>query len=95
MEYLFLKNANFQILNGKFYITFIEHINCNRIAPCLVILVILRMLSTFILLQSSHMQQKIEELAVTNQELKEKRKKNAAKRKSKEMEGNEVEETEN
>ncbi|XP_027002794.2 centromere protein S [Tachysurus fulvidraco] len=44
---------------------------------------------------SSHMQQKIEELAVTNQELKEKRKKVAAKRKSKEMEGNEVEETEN
>ncbi|KAK3574806.1 hypothetical protein QTP86_018389 [Hemibagrus guttatus] len=44
---------------------------------------------------SSHMQQKSEELAMNNQELKEKRKKNAAKRKSKEMEGNEAEETEN
>ncbi|KAF7711523.1 centromere protein S [Silurus meridionalis] len=41
---------------------------------------------------SSHIQQKSEELAVNNQELKEKRKKNAAKRKSKEMEGNEADE---
>lgn len=40
------------------------------------------------------MQQKSEELAMNNQELKEKRKKNAAKRKSKEMEANEAEETE-
>ncbi|XP_060775393.1 centromere protein S [Neoarius graeffei] len=44
---------------------------------------------------SSHIQQKSEELALNNQELKEKRKKNAAKRKSKEMEGNEAGETEN
>ncbi|KAM9483156.1 centromere protein S [Clarias gariepinus] len=47
---------------------------------------------------SSHIQKKSEELAINNQELREKRKKNAAKRKSKEMEGNEedgAEETEN
>ncbi|KAB5584048.1 hypothetical protein PHYPO_G00102910 [Pangasianodon hypophthalmus] len=41
---------------------------------------------------SSHIQQKSEELAINNQELKEKRKKNAAKRKSKEMEGDEADE---
>ncbi|MCJ8729419.1 hypothetical protein PDJAM_G00106150 [Pangasius djambal] len=44
---------------------------------------------------SSHIQQKSEELAINNQELKEKRKKNAAKRKSKEVEGDEAGETEN
>lgn len=40
---------------------------------------------------SSHIQQKSEEMAINNQELKEKRKKNATKRKTKEMEGNEGE----
>lgn len=43
---------------------------------------------------SNYIQQKSEELALNNQELKEKRKKNAAKRKSKEMgaeDDNEVE----
>ncbi|XP_072540840.1 centromere protein S [Salminus brasiliensis] len=39
---------------------------------------------------SNHIQQKSEELAQTNQELKERRKKNAAKRKSKSMEENEA-----
>lgn len=52
----------------------------------------LNALKYFMLLQSSHIQQKSEELAINNQELKEKRKKNAAKRKSKEMEGNEAQE---
>ncbi|XP_062853519.1 centromere protein S [Trichomycterus rosablanca] len=40
---------------------------------------------------SSYIEQKSEELATNNQELKEKRKKNATKRKSKDMEGNEAE----
>lgn len=44
--------------------------------------------------QYSYIQQKSEELALNNQELKEKRKKNAAKRKSKDMEGEEENELE-
>lgn len=45
-------------------------------------------------LQHSYIQQKSEELALNNQELKEKRKKNAAKRKSKDMEAEEENEVE-
>lgn len=41
--------------------------------------------------QYNYIQQKSEELALNNQELKEKRKKNAAKRKSKDMEAEENE----
>lgn len=43
----------------------------------------------FVTLQYNYIQQKSEELALNNQELKEKRKKNAAKRKSKDMEAEE------
>lgn len=45
-------------------------------------------------LQHNYIQQKSEELALNNQELKEKRKKNAAKRKSKDMEAEEENEVE-
>lgn len=45
--------------------------------------------SIFVTLQYNYIQQKSEELALNNQELKEKRKKNAAKRKSKDMEAEE------
>lgn len=44
--------------------------------------------------QYNYIQQKSEELALNNQELKEKRKKNAAKRKSKDMEAEEENELE-
>uniref|UniRef100_A0A8C1KQ23 Centromere protein S n=1 Tax=Cyprinus carpio TaxID=7962 RepID=A0A8C1KQ23_CYPCA len=48
----------------------------------------------FFVLMYNYIQQKSEELALNNQELKEKRKKNAAKRKSKDMEAEEENELE-